>query len=58
MTTIELQLSNQQVINMLKEVTFSEPEKIEIIKMLVGSRSYLDKKNLVSEVTDLIYSAL
>ena len=57
-TTFNLELTNQQVINMVKEVVFSEPEKIEILKILVGGRGYLDKKALAAEVTELIYNGL
>ena len=53
-TTFNLELTNQQVIDMVKEVSFSEPEKIEILKLLVGGRNYLDKKSLAAEVTELI----
>ena len=57
-TTFNISLTNQQVINMVKEVVFSEPEKIEILKILVGGRGYLDKKALAAEVTELIYNGL
>lgn len=57
-TTFNLELTNQQVIDMVKEVVFSEPEKIEILKILVGGRGYLDKKVLAAEVTELIYNGL
>lgn len=57
-TTFNLELTNQQVIDMIKEVEFSEPEKIEILKLLVGGRNYLDKKTLAAEVTELIYSSI
>lgn len=57
-TTFNLELTNQQVIDMVKEVNFSEPEKIEILKLLVGGRGYLDKKSLAAEVTELIYGCI
>lgn len=57
-TTFNISLTNQQVIDMVKEVSFSEPEKIEILKLLVGGRNYLDKKTLAAEVTELIYSSI
>lgn len=57
-TTFTIEMTNQQVIDIVKEVKFSEPEKIEILKILVGGRNYLDKKALASEVTDLIYNSL
>ena len=57
-TTFTIEMTNQQVIDMVKEVKFSEPEKIEILKILVGGRNYLDKKALAAEVTELIYNGL
>ena len=57
-TTLSVEMTNQQVINLVKNVDFSDPEKIEILKILVGSRVYLDKKALAAEVTELIYNGL
>ena len=57
-TTLSVEMTNQQIINLIKDVDFSEPEKIEILKILVGGRGYLDKKALAAEVTELIYNGL
>ena len=58
MAQFTLEFTNQQVIDLVKDVQFSEPEKIEILKVLVGGRCFLDKKSLASEVMDLIYNSL
>ena len=55
-TNVVFEMTNQQVIDLIKDVNWSEPEKVEILKVLIGGRGYLDKKALVSEVTELIYS--
>lgn len=57
-TTFSIEMTNQQVINLVKDVNFSEPEKIEILKLLVGGRGYLDKKALAAEITELIYQSI
>lgn len=58
MARFSLELSNQQVINMLKEVELSDPEKMEILRILVGSRGYQDKSRLAAEVNELIFTTL
>ena len=58
MARFSLELSNQQVINMLKEVELSDPEKMEILRILVGSRGYQDKSRLAAEVNELILTSL
>lgn len=43
---------------MLKEVELSDPEKMEILRILVGSRGYQDKSRLAAEVNELIFTTL
>ena len=54
MAQITVELDNDALLEALEETTFSEPEKMRILKLLFPHRGYTDKMRLVREISVFI----
>lgn len=53
--TITHELSTKDLVELVKEATFEDAEKMEILKALFPSRSHTDRSRLMGDVTEFIY---
>lgn len=54
MAQITVELDNDALFEALEETTFSEPEKMKILKLLFPQRGYNDKFRLIGELSTFI----
>ena len=53
--TITHEVSTKELVELIKEATFEDNEKMEILKVLFPSRSHTDRSRLMGDVTEFIY---
>lgn len=53
--TITHEVSTKELVELIKEATFEDNEKMEILKALFPSRSHTDRSRLMGDVTEFIY---
>ena len=53
--TITHEVSTKELVELIKEATFEDNEKMEILKALFPSRSHTDRSRLLGDMTEFIY---
>ncbi len=54
--TVQHQITNDELLELIKQASFSIPEKKKILDILFEQRGYSEKARLVSMITDFVYT--